>query len=109
MSAATSMPSRRPGWLFPVLIGATVLGAGEVIFDLAAMMMSPMMFDSGESRAAWAAFTAIWTMPLVVILGLLLGWIGYARHGTRLATAGIVLLVLPLVAVALVFAGALAG
>ena len=93
------MTRERPGWLLPVLIVATVVATGSIIINLAMMMMSPMMFDSGESRGAWTAFIAVWTAPLVILLGIVLGWIGYARHGTKLATAGIALMALPLAAV----------
>jgi hypothetical protein len=98
------MTMERPRWLLPVLIAATVLGAGMMLVDLGAMVISPMLFDSGESSGAWAMFAAIWIAPFVVLFGILSGWIGFARQRAWLATGGIALMVIPLIAGLLIFA-----
>jgi len=80
--------SRRPRWLLPFLAGTTLLVAAGLLANLGAMVMSPMIFDSGETSGGWAIFIAIWTAPFVALIGILVGWIGFVRHRTGLSVAG---------------------
>ena len=81
-----------------LLIAASVIGALALMASVMPLMMSPMIFDSGESPAAWGWFVALWLMPVVLIAGLAIGWMGFARRSRRIAVAGLVLFALPILA-----------
>jgi hypothetical protein len=90
------------------LLAATVVGVILVMLSALPLMMSPMIFDSGESAATWSIFVAVWSMPVLVIAGLVIGWIGFSRNTTRTAVFGLILAALPVVAAlgVLIMAGA---
>jgi hypothetical protein len=80
------------------MLAATVVGVILLMLGMAPLMMSPMIFDSGESGAAWSIFVAIWSMPVLLIAGLAIGWIGFFRNAARTVVFGLILAGLPLVA-----------
>ena len=80
------------------MLAATIVGGLLLMLSVMPLMMSPMIFDSGESPEAWTIFAAIWLMPVVLIAGLVIGWIGFARGAQGMVTFGLILAALPLVA-----------
>ncbi|HUB86054.1 MAG TPA: hypothetical protein VL971_10200 [Rhizomicrobium sp.] len=80
------------------MLAATVLGAVLLMLSAWPLMMSPMIFDSGESTEAWTIFAAIWFAPVVLIVGLVVGWIGFARSARGMVTFGLILAALPVIA-----------
>jgi small-conductance mechanosensitive channel len=81
-----------------VMIVATIIGGLLLMLSAGLLAMSPMIFDSGESPTAWAVFSAIWAMPIILIAGLVIGWIGFARNARGIVGLGIALAGFPLVA-----------
>lgn len=81
-----------------VMLAATVVGVILLMLSAWPLMMSPMIFDSGESPEAWAIFATIWLMPVVLIAGLVIGWIGFARKARGMAMFGLILAALPVLA-----------
>src|ERR1700761_279843 len=81
-----------------IMLAATIVGGLLLMLSVMPLMMSPMIFDSGESPEAWAIFAVIWLMPVVLIAGLVIGWIGFARDTRRMVTFGVIVAGLPLAA-----------
>lgn len=48
-------------------------------------MMSPMLFDSGESSPLWAVFAAVWLYPVWLLAFLI--WAFFSARAGRLARA----------------------
>ncbi|HEY5338552.1 MAG TPA: hypothetical protein VIJ85_10130 [Rhizomicrobium sp.] len=90
---------RRPesATLRNTLVAATVIGVLLLMLSVFPLMMSPMIFDSGESADTWSIFIAIWLAPVVLIAGLVIGWIGFASGARRVAIAGLVVAAVPAV------------
>ena len=81
-----------------MMIAATAIAVVVLMLSTAPLMMSPMIFDSGESAAAWTVFTAIWCAPLVIIAGIATGWVGFARNRRRLVMTGLIVAAVPVLA-----------
>ena len=94
---------RRPLTLV-VLVVATAIYLLTLPFALAAALMSPMAFDSGESPAAWAYLGGALSYPVLVVATLIAAWLLYRRRRHR---GCLVVLLVPLVGAPLV-AGAAA-
>ena len=77
------------------LFVATFIGVVALVLGTLPLSMSPMIFDSGESPEAWGIFLFIWAMPAVLVCGLVLGWIGFARRHDGMTVAGLILAALP--------------
>ena len=92
----TDAPAESSG-LRNLLIAATVVGVLALWVSAIPLTMSPMIFDSGESNEAWAWFIAIWSMPVVIIAGLVAGWVGFVRRNRTVAIAGMVISAIPIV------------
>jgi len=92
------MPPERSesAFLRNLMIGATVIGVLVLMAGFGLLMMSPMLFDSGESVAAWGIFIFVWSMPLLLIAGLAIGWFGFARNREGVVAAGLFIAGLPL-------------
>jgi hypothetical protein len=86
-----------------IMIAATVVGVLLLIASGGLLMMSPMLFDSGASAASWSIFIAVWMAPLVLIAGIVIGWIGFACGTPHMVTAGLVIAALPVLAAVGVF------
>jgi hypothetical protein len=92
MSQAIARPSR----LFVLLVIESVLAVGFLIVIAMPLMMSPMMFDSGETQGRWIVFTALWLSPLVVLAGTGIAWLGYALRAYWLSMASLVVSAVPI-------------
>ena len=90
-------PASRTRGVRIYLIIATIVFGLSLLPAALAVLVSPMAFDAGESREAWAFVITVWTYPVLVLLGLLGAWILYARRAYR---AAIAFSLLPLLAVA---------
>ena len=77
------------------MIGATALGVLLLMLSAFPLSMSPMIFDSGQDATTWSLFIAIWLMPLVLIAGLAIGWIGFSRNAQGGVALGLVIAALP--------------
>jgi hypothetical protein len=86
------------------MLAATIVGVLLLMLGTWPLSMSPMIFDSGESMETWSLFIAIWLMPVALIAGIAIGWIGLARNTRGIVTFGLALAALPL----LVLVGVLA-
>lgn len=80
------------------MIAATVIGVLLLMAAAWPLSMSPMIFDSGQSAETWSIFIAIWMMPVALLAGIAVGWIGFARNARRTVITGLVLAVLPVLA-----------
>ncbi len=70
------------------------LGVGGV----AALGISAMAFDAGETPQAWAFVIALWCWPLIPIMTAIGAWIAYARRkNTSSAVLSALTLVIPIV------------
>ena len=78
-----------------LMVAASVIGALLLMASFGVLMMSPMLFDSGEGPEAWTIFTIVWLMPVVLIAGLVIGWIGFARDARRMVIAGLCIAAVP--------------
>lgn len=96
MSAAAAKPE--PTGLRNTLTIATIAGALLLMLAIWPLSMTPMIFDSGQSAATWSVFLAIWAMPVVLIAGLVTGWVGIARDAHGVVVAGLILAALPVLA-----------
>ena len=96
MPASTT--PRRPRWLLILLIVATIAAACFAIGNLSFMMMSPMIFDAGETKVAWLVFFGIWLFPVLLALGIIIGWIGFSARARWAAIFGLAVAGLPMVA-----------
>ncbi len=81
---------RRPARLGLALVLETLLSGAFLILIIAPLMMSPMIFDSGETQGRWIFFTALWLSPLVVLAGIAAAWIAYAVRVYWLSIAGLI-------------------
>jgi hypothetical protein len=96
MSLAVAQPESAS--LRTALTIATVIGGLLLMLAVWPLSMTPLIFDSGESPMTWGVFLAVWAMPVVLIAGLLMGWIGFARNAHGVAVAGLIVAVLPVLA-----------
>jgi hypothetical protein len=78
------------------LLVFTVLGFVIGIAAFLPLLTSFMIFDVGETQEAWTAFIAIWCMPLVMIVSLVLAWIGYAVGSYNLTRFSLFVNAIPL-------------
>ena len=78
------------------MIVATVVGVIALMLGMFPLMMSPMIFDSGESAAAWSIFIFIWLMPAILLGGLIIGWVGLAAGRRAVTVAGLVMVAAPI-------------
>jgi hypothetical protein len=81
-----------------LMLAATVVGVLLLMVAAWPLSMSPMIFDSGMSFTTWSIFLAIWTMPVLLIAGVIVGWAGFARNARNIVAAGLVLAALPVLA-----------
>ncbi|MFP5287984.1 MAG: hypothetical protein ACLGI9_19765 [Thermoanaerobaculia bacterium] len=96
-------PARRSRGVLIYLIVATILFGLSLLPAAMAAMMSPMAFDAGESPEAWALVLLTLSYPVLVLLGLLVAWILYARRAYRTAIAFSLLPLLNVAALAVLF------
>ena len=90
---------RRPGWLRPALILLTIAGViGGIPASLAMALSRPEDLMRGGTQTGLIAFVAIWIVPLLGLLGLVLGWTGFLRHRPTLARWGVVIALVPIAA-----------
>jgi len=85
-----------------LIIGTAIFGLG-VLVELPMLLMSPMMFDapgSEQSIYPWLILGSLLLNPLFVLVGLLLGWIAFARQAYGKA---VTCLVIPALGAGLVF------
>jgi hypothetical protein len=98
MSIAVPAPSppRRRGTLVFLIVATIVFGL-SLLPAAMFVLVSPMAFDSGESKEAWTFVLAVWAYPVLVLVGLIAAWIFYA---VRLYRTAVVFSLLPLLDVA---------
>jgi hypothetical protein len=93
----TAAPAESAG-LRTAMVPATIIGGLLLMLSAWPLAMSPMVFDSGESADTWGVFIAIWMMPVVLIAGLVTGWVGSARNARNVVIGGLALSALPVLA-----------
>lgn len=70
---------------FWTLVVGTVLLALLLLPSAAFAMMSPMMFDSGETPLLWVVFLLAFTLPVTIIVGAIVSWVFYSKKKFQLA------------------------
>ncbi len=90
-SLPSALPAPRPQWLLVAMIVLTVGYAALFCFALLAALVSPMVFDSGESTKTWSAFFAFLFFPVLVLLALALAWSGFGFRRYLLIPIGVAL------------------
>jgi small-conductance mechanosensitive channel len=78
-----------------LLIAVTVVGILLLMASAFPLGMSPEIFDSGESVTTWSVFIALWLMPALLILGIAIAWVGFARNARKIVVCGLALAALP--------------
>jgi hypothetical protein len=78
-----------------LLLVVSVLAALLLMASTFPLMMSPMIFDSGQDVTTWSIFICLWLMPVVLIGGVVLAWLGYAKNSGTFLVAGLVLAAAP--------------
>jgi hypothetical protein len=86
------------------LIVATIAEGLSLVPAAMGVIMSPMAFDSGVSRAAWSFVGIVLAYPVLVLIGLTGAWIAYKRHRHRGAILFTLVPALDLVAFGIFFA-----
>jgi hypothetical protein len=99
MTALAPASRKRPAWLLVTLLLVTIGGIALVVESVPFLMFSFMGFDAGETPEAWTFFFVVWSLPLVLLAGLALAWIGFAARAYRVVYAGFAVAALPLLAV----------
>jgi uncharacterized paraquat-inducible protein A len=61
----------------------SVVNSGFFIVSLAAVLMSPMMFDSGQNLFNSIAFVMVWAFPVVLVISVIYMWRYYRCHDYR--------------------------
>jgi hypothetical protein len=78
------------------LVTATVLGVIVVLASVPVLMMSFMVFDAGETRAAWTIFATMWSVPIIMLGALVAAWIARAAGAVRTERVLLIVFALPL-------------
>ncbi len=104
MVIATVSAPARSSRIFGVMIAASVLAPILTGLCLLPAIMSPMLFDSGESTVLWIMLSIMAALPVAPLVGLALGWVGYARRSNLMVFCGLALFIPPLALVALCLA-----
>jgi hypothetical protein len=86
----------RPARLGLALVLETFVSGAFLMMIVVPLMMSPMIFDSGETQDRWMFFTALWVSPLIVLAGIAAAWIAYGVRVYWLSIAGLVTAGLPI-------------
>jgi hypothetical protein len=84
----------------PLLVIVTVADALLLMASAFPLRMSPKIFDSGEDVTTWSIFILLWLMPIVLIAGIVLAWIGYAKNTINLVVLGLALAAAPVIVAA---------
>jgi hypothetical protein len=73
-----------------VLIGSVLAGL-SLLPAAAAIIMSPMAFDSDQSNATWALVLILWAYPLTVISSIIGAWWAYgsAAYGVAMVMSAL--------------------
>ena len=98
----TRLTRRSRGALIYLIIATAVLGL-SLLPAAMAVMFSPMAFDSGQSAQTWTLVLLVWAYPVLVVLGLLAGWVLYAIRAYRTSVALTLLPLLDAVVLAVFF------
>ncbi|MBI5943429.1 MAG: hypothetical protein HY864_03600 [Chloroflexi bacterium] len=81
----TAVPPKRSTGLLIWMIVSQLLAVGSLAIWLVVAGLSFMAFDAGETPAAWAFVTVVWSYPIIP-LGLSIGgWVAYAKRKNKLA------------------------
>jgi hypothetical protein len=99
-TALVPVPRKRPVALLVFLLVSTVLGVFLLIASFLPLMFSPMLFDAGGSPAAWTIFIGVWLFPVMLVVGHLIAWIGFAAKAYRAVYVGYAAMLLPPLVVA---------
>jgi len=77
---------------------ATIIGVLLLMASTFVLRMSPEIFDSGYNVTTWSVVIAIWSAPVLLIAGLVIGWVGTVRNRRSLVVLGLVLAAVPVLA-----------
>ncbi len=67
----------RPRWVLVGMILMSVIYTGVFAFSLLAALMSPMVFDSGDTPRNMSAFFAFLFFPLLILACVAFAWTGF--------------------------------
>jgi hypothetical protein len=90
-NAAVVPRARHPRWLLVTMIVLSVGYAGLFAFAVMGALVSPMVFDSGETPRNWAAFFCFLFFPVLVLMSAAMGWCGFGFRRYRLIPLGFAL------------------
>jgi hypothetical protein len=91
VSMPIPLPAPRPRWLLVVMVLLSVGYAGLLAFAILGAIVSPMMFDSGDTPRNWAAFGFALIFPVAVSLGAAVSWSGFGFRRYALIPIGVAL------------------
>lgn len=86
-----------------LILASVIFGLGTLV-ELPVLLFMPMMFDapgSEQSIFPWLILASLLLNPVLVLLGLTLGWVAFGRAAYGKA---VVLLALPVLGATLVYA-----
>lgn len=76
---------KRPKGLLIWMIVSQLLTVGSLAIWLVVAGLSFMAFDAGETPAAWAFVTVVWSYPIFPIAMSIGAWVAYAKRKNKLA------------------------
>jgi hypothetical protein len=100
--ASVSHPPH-PRWLFVVMILLSVGYAMGFLCSVFGVLMSPFLFDSGDTARNWHAFFLVVALPLIILIGTAMSWGAYRSRKYMLIPLGLVLPVIDVVVFTNVF------
>ena len=98
------VPEKGRGTTKVLLIVATVLYGLSLLPAAMMVLMSPMMFDSGESPKLWTIFGLVVGYPVLVLLTLVVAWVLFVKKKYRAALIVSLLPILEVVVGAIIVA-----
>ncbi len=78
------------------LVITTFVAALALMMGTFVLRMTGEIFDSGQNSTTWSVFLFIWAMPVLLIVGVAVGWIAYARRARTVAWLGLAIALAPL-------------
>lgn len=79
-----------------LLVITTIVAALALMAGTFVLRMTEEIFDSGQNSTTWSIFLFVWAMPVLLLAGLSIGWIAYARGARAVAWLGLALALSPL-------------
>ena len=78
-----------------IVLVATIVAGVLLMASSFPLRMTPEIFDSGYDFTTWSLFLFLWFMPVVLIGGIVIAWMGLSRNSQNMVVLGLALSGLP--------------